>query len=236
MNPQMIYRRLSLLFILLLFCFALSSSQEQCLVAGRVFDVETRAPVSNVNIIVRGTRIGTTTDNTGAFRLQLPIKEQYVLVFSHIAYRKATRSLSTDSSSAQVSIALQPDAIALGEVVVTGKKTFVPTKAAEQRATFKIGGDEFERLGEERMERAMIYLLPNIVKPLFDRLNNAKDDFTLYVDGEWKESAELDDVDPFRIVRVLVWHAPGREHPIDIFPIGLPLRRGSRYVILVETK
>jgi hypothetical protein len=74
------------------------------------------------------------------------------------------------------------------------------------------------------------------------------DDFTLYVNGEWKESLTLSDIDPFTIRRVLVWESRGRSVVIDsqrrttgygrsinVFPIGMPLRRG-KFVVLVETE
>jgi len=127
--------------------------------------------------------------------------------------------------------------IALGEVLVTAKKRFVLTEETTRRASFRIGGEEFERLGEPDMEKAMHYLLPDVVQPLKDRLQLDKNDFTLYVDGEWKESIFLDDLDPFTVRRILVWEGLGRgqDNRHDIFPIGLPLRRG-KYVILVETR
>lgn len=129
---------------------------------------------------------------------------------------------------------LVPDTFRLGEVVVTAKRQLVPTKAAEQRAVLTIRGEEFERLGEERMERALKYFLPFIVKRLEERMKNGGEDFTLYVNGEWKESLTLDEVDPFSVRRVMVWEYWGIAKDIDMFPLGFP-PHGTKRVILIET-
>lgn len=217
--------------------FVLSSfAQERCVVKGVVLDDETTKPVPNVNVIVRGKKMGTTTDSAGYFRLGLPARDEFVLVFSHVAYQKVTRSVSSGApTEIEFRIFLVPEAIKLQEVVVTGTKQIVPSKAAERRALFSFGGDELERLGEEDMEKALRYMLPDIVRRLEDRMMYDAADFTLYVNGEWKESICLDEIDPFSIRRVLVWGLLGIKMDIDVFPNGLPLRRG-KHVILIETK
>jgi hypothetical protein len=210
--------------------------QERVTIKGGVFDGTTEKPVSGANVIVRGGKTGTMTDTVGSFRLELPTREQRVLAFSHIAYQKQIRIVSFDTTTeAEFRIYLLPDTIRFQEVVVTGKKQVVPSKAAEKRAIYRLGGDEFERLGEEDMERALSYFLPFIVNRPEVRMRSSTADFTLYVNGEWKESITLSDIDPFRIRRVLVWDYLGVNKDIDLFPIGLPIHYGM-YVILVETK
>ena len=205
---------------------------------GYVVDSISVMPVHNVNVIVRGELKGTTTDSLGRFRIVLLRGTEHILVFSHIGYHKVTRrAYSQHPGEVEYRIMLVPRSIALGEVLITAKKRFVLTEETTRRASFRIGGEEFERLGEPDMEKAMHYLLPDVVQPLKDRLQLDKNDFTLYVDGEWKESIFLDDLDPFTVRRILVWEGLGRgqDNRHDIFPIGLPLRRG-KYVILVETR
>ena len=136
-----------------------------------------------------------------------------------------------------MNINLVRQTIALGEIVVTAKKPFSLTEEEVKRASFNIDGNEFELLGEPDAEKAMQYLLPDIIRPLRDRLSFEKNDFTLYIDGTWKESAYLDEIDPFSIKRVVVWEELGSsQSPLahDIFPLGMPLRRGNS-VVLIET-
>lgn len=216
--------------------------QERFILKGEVTDSETRKPVPYVNVLVRGEKIGTSTDSAGFFQLALPTGVHYVVVFSHVAYRKLARDVfSEEAKGIELRVSLQPEPIQLQEVTVLGRKPVTLSKAAIERAAWRVDGAEFERLGEPDMEKTMEYLLPTIVRPLVvrmslvqrgDRLVDSPSDFTLYVNGEWKESLFLDDIDPFSVRRVLVWDVV----PVDMAPLGLPLRRGARYVVLVQTK
>jgi len=209
--------------------------QDRWNIEGRVFDDATRLPISGVNVIVRGEKSGAMTDTTGYFALQFQSGDPRVLVFSHVAYQKQARRIAFDSTrAAGFRIYLVSDTVKLGEVVVTAKRQLVPTKTAEKRAVLTIAGDEFERLGEERMERALKYFLPFIVKRPEERSRKGGEDFTLYVNGEWKESLTLDEVDPFSVRRVLVWEYWGVAGDIDMFPLGFP-PHGTKRVVLIET-
>ena len=227
---------ISVIIVVVILSGSLASSQDLSVLSGSVIDRNSGQPIPGVNIIVRGEKIGTMTDTTGAFRLNIPTRQSRIVVFSHIAFQKEARLVSFDSSSnVRLRISLLPDTIRLSEVLVTGKKRVVPSKEAEKRAAYRIGGDEFERLGEENMERALSYFLPFIIKRPEVRAASSSSDFTLYVDGEWKESITLPDIDPFRIRRVMVWDFLGINKDIDLFPIGMPVHSGS-YVVLIETK
>lgn len=213
------------------------SQDNRLTIRGQVVDSISLEPLPNVNVIIRGEQKGTSTDSLGMFKLTLSTGPVHTLVFSHVGYHKVTkRAFSKHPRELQPSIKLVPRSIVLGEVVVTAPRDYVLTKYAEKRSIFKLGGEEFERLGEPDMEKAMQYLLSFVVQPLRDRLWSNRNDFTLYVNGIWRESMLLDQIDPFSVQRVLVWEGLGRDkdNQHDIFPIGLPLRRG-RYVVLVET-
>ena len=212
-------------------------SQTTLQVFGHVLDSASSQPIANVNVIVRGHPGGTTTDTLGAYWINLVVGVHHTLVFSHVSYAKLIQPIFSDEAKVQLDVNLVPQTIALEEVVVSAKKPFSVSTEAVKRASFAISGNEFERLGESDPEKAFTYLLPNVVQPLQERLRPFGNDFTLYVDGQWVESAYLSDINPFAITRVLVWEKLGsRQSSLshDIFPIGLPLRRG-RYVVLIET-
>ncbi len=137
--------------------FALRSyAQDRCTARGRVLDYESKEPVRGVNVIIRGEKLGTMTDTAGYFRLELPNHEQRTVVFSHIAYRKEIRIASFDTTrEVRFRVYLVPGVINLQEVVIAGKKQVVLSKIAERKALYSFGGDEFEKLGEEDMDRAL---------------------------------------------------------------------------------
>lgn len=210
--------------------------QERWTVEGRVFDDETRLPVTGVNVVVRGEKTGTATDTTGYFSLAFFSLKPRIVAFSHIAYKKEARRVSPDSTrTIGFLVYLVPDTIRFKEVIVAGKRQVVPSKSAETAALYSLGGDEFERLGEEDMDKALRYMLPDVVMRPEVRMRFDAADFTLYVNGEFKESYYLDQIDPFNIRRVMVWGYLGKFKLIDAFPFGMPLIRGS-HVILIETK
>jgi hypothetical protein len=170
-------------------------------------------------------------------------------VFSHVAYQKVTRSVQfAKQEDVEYRIYLEPDTLKLQELVIWGVRPIAISEAAKRRALFSIGENELEHLGEPDMDKALQYLMPIQVKSLLKRMTKPEDDFTLYVNGEWKESMFLGDISPFAVKRVLVWEmlgpvknidVQGRDagsgKTIDVFPVGMPLRRGS-YVISIETK
>ncbi len=106
-------RWLSLMLVLLLAAPALAQS----LVKGKVSD-EAGNAMPGVNIIIKGTSTGTTTDADGVYSIQVDPNE--VLVFSFIGY--ATQEINVGGRTT-IDLALQPSAEQLSEVVVVGYGT-----------------------------------------------------------------------------------------------------------------
>jgi TonB-linked SusC/RagA family outer membrane protein len=80
---------------------------------------ESGEPLPGVNILVKGTTTGTTTDTNGAYRLEVE-NSGAVLVFSFIGY--VTQEVSVGNRTS-INIALVEDIQALNEVVVVGYGT-----------------------------------------------------------------------------------------------------------------
>jgi TonB-linked SusC/RagA family outer membrane protein len=92
-----------------------ASLQAQVLVKGKVTD-ETGTGMPGVNIVLKGTSTGTTTDAQGDYSLQAP-NDQSVLVFSFIGY--STQEVSVAGrTTLDVTMALSAEQ--LSEVVVVG--------------------------------------------------------------------------------------------------------------------
>src|SRR4051812_30331638 len=87
-------------------------------VSGKISD-EAGQPLPGANVLVKGTSIGTTSDASGEFALNL-MDGNAVLVFSFIGYTSQEVSVNNQSV---INISLAPDILSLAEVVVTGYGT-----------------------------------------------------------------------------------------------------------------
>lgn len=87
-------------------------------ISGTVTD-ENNAPLPGVNILVKGTTNGTTTDANGQYNLSVPDTEA-ILTFSFIGY--ATKEIPVGSQSI-INVVLEVDIQSLSEVVVIGYGT-----------------------------------------------------------------------------------------------------------------
>lgn len=88
---------------------------------GKVTDTNGEALIG-VNVVVRGTGLGTITDINGAFRLEVPT-DPATLEFTYIGYGSTSAEVS--SSNSEVTIELADDVQQLDEIVVTGLGTSV---------------------------------------------------------------------------------------------------------------
>lgn len=112
-----IRRNIALLLVIVLqFCCSFLFAQSGSSVEGKVLEEETGAPLPGVNVIVKGTSIGTTTDSQGSFALNIPGKDA-VLVFSFIGYKSQEVQVGSQST---FEIKLAADIETLSEVVVVG--------------------------------------------------------------------------------------------------------------------
>ena len=95
------------------------------IVVSGVLTDEADNPLPGVNVLVKGTTIGTTTDAQGRYSLNVP-DENSILVISFIGYSTQEITVGTQTT---INVKLMPDIQQLGEVVVVGygtqKKTSV---------------------------------------------------------------------------------------------------------------
>lgn len=90
----------------------------QIQVSGKVTD-ESNQPLPGVNILVKGTTNGTTSDSDGNYLINVP-DQGAVLVFSFIGYASQETTVGNQS---QINVVLLPDIKSLQEVVVVGYGT-----------------------------------------------------------------------------------------------------------------
>ncbi|MEM9830273.1 MAG: TonB-dependent receptor [Bacteroidota bacterium] len=88
-------------------------------ISGKVLDLSTDEPIPGVNILVKGTTVGTLTDAEGNYRLTAP-DDASTLVFSSVGYTSEEVEINGRTI---INIALAPDIQSLSEVVVIGYGT-----------------------------------------------------------------------------------------------------------------
>lgn len=99
------------------FFFLPQSAAAQRTVSGNVVDADEGDSLPGVNVRVRGTQIGTTTDMEGAFSIAVP-ENRNTLVFSFVGFR--TRTITLDPGQTTLRVEMEPDVMGMDEVVVTG--------------------------------------------------------------------------------------------------------------------
>ncbi len=98
----------------LCFCFAYAARSQSGTISGTVTSSGDGSPLPGVNVLVKGTSIGTSTDSEGKYTISAG--SNTTLVFSFIGY--STQEVPANSQTV-VNVVLVEDATQLGEVVVT---------------------------------------------------------------------------------------------------------------------
>jgi TonB-dependent starch-binding outer membrane protein SusC len=117
-------------------------------VTGKVTD-ESGMPMPGVNVIVKGTSNGSSTDVEGEFSLEIP-DDNAVLVFSFIGY--TTKEVPVGAQT-RVDVQLAPDVVALNEVVVVGYGT--QSRTSVTGAISSVNSKEIAALPVPSIEQAL---------------------------------------------------------------------------------
>lgn len=119
-------------------------------VRGKVTDLETGEALPGVNIMLQGTTIGTTTDASGSYELNLP-QATGILVFSYVGY--VTQEIEIGQRQ-RIDISMTADLRSLNEVVVTA----LGIKREKKALTFATGelkGSDFANAKETNLASAL---------------------------------------------------------------------------------
>lgn len=108
-----------ILFLLCFLCIGLQAFA-QISISGKVVDAG-GLELPGVNVMVKGTTIGTLTDGDGRFTIpDVPGSSNAVLVFSYVGFQ--TQEIKVGNTK-NLTVKLQEDNMALDEVVVVGYGT-----------------------------------------------------------------------------------------------------------------
>ncbi len=125
-------------------------------IKGMVQDKEGH-PLPGVTVVVKGTRLGTSTDHEGRFSLEIPQLENILLLFSFVGMEPVEVKVSARS---EYEIVMQEDVKALEDVVVTGY--FNKDRDSFTGAEITIKGDELKKVTNRNVLQALTIFDPSI--------------------------------------------------------------------------
>ena len=126
----------------------------QGIVSGVITD-DKQIPMPGVSVLVKGSSIGTTTNNEGAFSIQASIGQ--TLLFRFIGFEPQEVLIKSQTS---IRILLKTDSEALNEVIVVGYGT--QKKANLTGAVDQIGSKYFESRPLTNITRGLQGVIPNL--------------------------------------------------------------------------
>jgi TonB-dependent starch-binding outer membrane protein SusC len=137
--------------------FADEPEMQQLTVTGTITDSQTGGAMPGVNIVVKGSTVGTISDANGKYSISVPDKNAS-LVFSFIGY--VVKEMPTEGKSV-VDIALNADIQNLEEVVVVGYGTQKRVSLTGSVAT--VSTKELTKTPTTNITNALAGILPGVV-------------------------------------------------------------------------
>lgn len=118
-------------------------------VRGQVVDASNGEPLPTVNVFVKGTTMGTSTDVDGRFELNVP-DQGGVLVFSFVGYVTQEVQIGTRN---EFNISLEPDLVSLEDLVVVGYGTQQRTEVTGSVSSIRV--EEIQNVPVSSFENAL---------------------------------------------------------------------------------
>ncbi|MDO1502486.1 TonB-dependent receptor [Winogradskyella maritima] len=139
----------SKILIVFLMCFSLQVLGQSVNVTGTITDNTTGQPLPGVNVLIKNTTRGTSTDFDGKFTLS-DVLQNSVLVFTYVGFKTQEITITNDQP---LNVVLVEDAESLNEVVVIGYGT--QTKKEITGAVAVVSSETIETLKPTRIEQAL---------------------------------------------------------------------------------
>ncbi|WP_417885748.1 SusC/RagA family TonB-linked outer membrane protein [Zunongwangia sp.] len=141
--------------VLLLFSWGVcSAQQEEITVSGIVKD--NTGPLPGVNVIVKGTSIGVTTDFDGRYVLE-NVPSESILVFSYLSFK--TQEIALNSRT-EINVTMEPDTQSLDDVIVVGYGT--QSRSEVTGAISSIDSDEIASVPVATADQALQGRAPGV--------------------------------------------------------------------------
>src|SRR5258708_24315340 len=110
----------SLLFLLSVLCFSFSVFSQSVTISGTVHNSTNKDVVPAVSVAIKGTSIGTFTDEKGNFKLSTTQRPPLVLVFTSIGFE--AKEVSVSNATTPVMVDFVPASTLGREVVVSASR------------------------------------------------------------------------------------------------------------------
>ncbi|MCX6199521.1 MAG: carboxypeptidase-like regulatory domain-containing protein [Bacteroidetes bacterium] len=114
-------------------------------ISGNIKD-EKKRPMPGANVLVKGTAIGTTTDDAGNYTLKVP-QESKTLVVSYLGYDNREFAIKTNEGNYVLNVDLATTDVGLNQVVVSASKK--KEKILDAPASISV-------IGQEKLERNIV--------------------------------------------------------------------------------
>ena len=145
-------QRSSRLALVLLFCGTAAGAQAQTrTVQGRVSDSQNSQPLVAVEVLVKGTLIGTHSKDDGSYSLAVPDRA-VTLTFRRIGYKQSELPVAADQGT--VDVGLDRDVLKLEETVVTGQATGESRRNVAS-AISTVSADELTHVQAQTIEQSL---------------------------------------------------------------------------------
>ena len=129
-------------------------------IKGVVFDSKTNEPLPYVNILIKGTTNGTITNSNGEFELDEELAGDAVLIISFIGYKNLELKFDSIANRKLVTIFMEEEEIALGEVEVSPDNSYAQTILRNIIKNRKRNNpDNFRNIDYNEYMRKSIFLL-----------------------------------------------------------------------------
>ena len=149
----------------------LATTNAQINITGTV--TENSEPLPGVNIVIKGTSTGTTTDINGRYTMSVP-DGNAVLQFTFVGYITKEAAVGT---SRIIDMEMQEDSRQLEEVVVVGYGT--QRRANLTGAVDQVTAETFENRPLTNMTQALIGVVPNLNIDMADGKPTGSPDFNI---------------------------------------------------------
>lgn len=133
---------------------------QHTIIRGQVIDAESGERLPNANVMVKGTRLGGSTNLEGYFVIHAAPDTGVVLSVRHVGYQPQDVALDLERAKLSILIRLKQSSVLLGEVLVQGEQsTFIRTE--EQVSLTTLSPRQLEslpRIGQTDIMRSLQYL------------------------------------------------------------------------------
>lgn len=165
-------------------------AQSKATIRGTIVDQDTQRPIPLVNVVVRDTPYGATTDTHGRFEINNIVADIYVIEFSHVAYKKRIHVLEkAQGDTITFSIELQEEPVPLPEISITAKQS-ESDRLFQPYASTIITSEQINRTGATRLTQVLRSFEPGIIYSISPRMgrrisSHERVPFLIFLDGAY---------------------------------------------------